>query len=112
MSVGLRLPDFDVLVAMHQHQPDAFEAFRRHMLRQAVDFAPATHRPALEQLLHRIEEERATALSPFDAATKAMRMMADSVGRLHGAWEQALEAVAGLQATLIIERIRAEHRSF
>jgi hypothetical protein len=112
MSGGLRLPDFDVLVALHQHEPEAFEAFRRRMLRQAVDVAPPAHRPALEQLLHRIEEERAAAVTPFDAAAKAMRMMAESVGKLHDAWEQALEAVAGLQATIIIERLRAEHRTF
>lgn len=110
MSGGIRLPEFDVLVALHQHEPEAFEAFRRNMLRQAVDVAPPAHRPALEQLLHRIEEERAAAVTPLEAATKAMRMMADSVGRLHGAWDQAREAVAGLQAALIIERLRAERR--
>jgi hypothetical protein len=110
MNAGIRLPDFDVLVALHRHEPEAFEAFRRHTLRQAVDVAPPAHRPALEQLLRRIEEERATAVTPLEAATKAMRMMADSVGRLHDAWDQAREAVAGLQATLIIERLRAEHR--
>jgi hypothetical protein len=110
MSSGLRLPNFDVLVALHQHEPEAFEAFRRHMLRQAVDVAPPVHRPALEQLLPRIEEERATAVTPFDAAAKAMRMMVESVERLHDAWDQAREAVAGLQATIIIERLRTEHR--
>ena len=51
-------------------------------------------------------------MSPFDAAARAMRMMIESVDRLHDAWDQAREAVAGLQATIIIERIRAEHRSF
>jgi hypothetical protein len=112
MSGAIRLPDFDVLVALHQHEPEAFEAFRRHMLREAVNGAPPVHRPALERLLGLIEQERAEAMSPFDAAARAMRMMIDSVDRLHDAWEQAREAVAGLQATIIIERIRAEHRSF
>jgi hypothetical protein len=112
MSGAMRLPDFDVLVALHQHEPEAFEAFRRHMLREAVNGAPPVHRPALERLLGRIEQERAAAISPFDAAARAMRMMIDSVDRLHDAWDQAREAVAGLQATIIIERIRAEHRSF
>jgi hypothetical protein len=111
MSGGIRLPDFDVLVALHQREPEAFEAFRRHMLQQAIDVAPPMHRPALEQLLRRIEEERANAASPFDAATRAMRMMVESVERLHNAWDHAREAVAGLQAAIIIERLRAERRS-
>ncbi|HYD78250.1 MAG TPA: DUF3135 domain-containing protein [Paucimonas sp.] len=111
MSEAPRLPDFDVLVALYRHQPEAFEALRQRMLRQAVEVAPLSQRPALEELLDRIERERAAAATPLEAATKAMLMMQESVGKLHDAWEQAREAVAGLQATLIIERLRAEHRS-
>jgi len=112
MSGQIRLPDFDVLVSMYRHEPEAFEAFRRHVLRQAVEQAPAHHRPSLEQLLERIEEARTSAETPYDAAAGAMQMMQDSVGRLHDAWEEARTAVAGLHAAIIIERVRAEHRSF
>ena len=108
MSLGIRLPDFDMLMTLHQHEPDAFEAFRRHILREAVDEAPPAHRPALEKLLCRIEETRAAAATPMEAAVAASRMMQESVGRLHATWEQAREAVAGLQTSLIIERMRAE----
>jgi hypothetical protein len=31
MSLGIRLPDFDVLVSLHRQDPEAFEAFRRWM---------------------------------------------------------------------------------
>ena len=56
------LPDFDVLVALYRHDPEAFEDFRRHVLREAVDCAPACHRPALERLLESIEvQERPPA---------------------------------------------------
>lgn len=101
------LPDFDVLVALHQHDPQALEDFRRHVLREAVDFAPLQHRAALEKLLNEIEEARACARSPMDAAAIAFRMMQDSVMRLQDGWEQAQEAVAGLQTSLILERLRS-----
>lgn len=101
------LPDFDVLVALHQHDPQALEDFRRHVLREAVDFAPLQHRASLEKLLKEIEEARTSARSPLDAAAIAFRMMQDSVMRLQDGWEQAREAVAGLQTSLILERLRS-----
>jgi Protein of unknown function (DUF3135) len=109
VSLGVRLPDFNVLVALHQHDPEAFEEFRRHVLKEAVDYAPAVHRPALEQLLCRIEEVRAKAETPLDAVMSATRMMQESVMRLQDGWEQARHAVAGLQTALIIEQVRRPH---
>ncbi|HZW22514.1 DUF3135 domain-containing protein [Noviherbaspirillum sp.] len=100
------LPDFDELAALHRRDPAALEALRRNMLRDAVDEAPAQHRAALEQLLEKIEATRATAGTPMEAAAAAFRMMQESVVRLHDGWEQALEAVAGLQTTLVIERLQ------
>lgn len=102
------LPDFDTLVALHRTDPQALEDFRRHMLREAVDFAPLEHRASLEQLLKRIEEARSAASSPIDAASKAFQMMQESVTQLHGGWERALQAVAGLQTALLLERLRSE----
>ncbi|HYD97032.1 MAG TPA: DUF3135 domain-containing protein [Noviherbaspirillum sp.] len=100
------LPDFDVLLALHRHDPEALEDFRRHVLREAVDYAPLEHRASLEQLLVRIEEARNAAASPMEAAVTAFQMMQESVTKLQGGWEQALEAVAGLQTTLLLERLR------
>ena len=100
------LPDFDVLMALYRHDPEALEAFRRHMLREAVDGAPLQHRASLERLLEQIEIARASATSPLDAATIAFRMMQKSVDRLQDGWEQAREAVAGLQTELIFDRLR------
>lgn len=100
------LPDFDVLVALYRHDPDALEDFRRHMLREAIDDAPLRHRASLERLLEQIETARASAATPMDAALTAFRMMQDSVVRLQDNWGQALEAAAELHAALIIERLR------
>lgn len=105
--MNIEVPDFDVLVAMHQHDPDGFEVFRRRLLRAAVDAAPSAHHQSLEQLLDRIEESRAAAATPAEAALAAFCMMRDSTRRLHQGWEQALDAIAGLHATLLIERVRA-----
>lgn len=102
------LPDFDVLVALYRHDPAALEDFRRHMLRQAVDAAPLQHRASLETLLEQIEIARASADSPLDAAITAFRMMQESVDRLQGGWDLAREAVAELQAALIIDRLRQQ----
>lgn len=103
----VRIPDFDVLAALHRQDPEALENFRRHALREAVDAAPPAYRPSLEQLLNRIEEARDTAATPLEAATVAFRMMCESAERLHGTWEQARQAVAELQAALILERLRS-----
>ena len=100
------LPDFDVLVALYKHDPEAFEDFRRHVLREAVDCAPIGHRPGLERLLETIEESRERAATPMEAARIAANMMQESAKRLCNAWMEAHEAVAGLQATLVIERAR------
>ena len=93
----IHLPDFDVLVALHRHDPEALEDFRRHVLRKAVDYAPLEHRASLEQLLEKIETARASAANPMDAAVIAFRMMQDSVVQLQGSWEKALDAVSGLR---------------
>ena len=106
MSTKSPLPDFDVLVALYKHDPEAFEDFRRHVLRQAIDSAPLRHRPTLEKLLVSIEESRSRVSTPMEAAALASQMMQESARRLCDAWTDAYEAVAGLQTTLIIERLR------
>ena len=108
--MNARLPDFEVLAALHQQDPEALEQFRKHLLREAVNAAPPAHRSSLEQLLARIESERKNATCPMDAAMIAFRMMRDSVERLHHSWGNALHTVADLQATLLIERLRRNSR--
>ncbi|WP_238482539.1 DUF3135 domain-containing protein [Noviherbaspirillum aridicola] len=103
----MNLPDFDVLLAIHREDPEALERFRRHLLREAVDSAPLQHRDSLEELLRRIEEARSEARDPVDAAAIAFRMMRDSVDRLQASWDEALHAVSGMQARVLIERMRA-----
>lgn len=104
--MSVKLPEFDVLVSIAQQDPEAFENFRRRLLREAVDEAPPEHRESLEQLLVRIEDARSEATSPAEAAGIAFRMMTDSVAQLQDGWEQALDAMAGLQTALLLERLR------
>lgn len=104
--MNINLPDFEVLVALYRHDPDALEDFRRHTLRKAVDYAPLEHRASLEKLLDQIDASRETATSPEDAALIAFGMMQESAVRLQDGWEQARDAVAGLQTAIIIERVR------
>lgn len=106
MSIGTQIPDFDTLVALYKQDPEAFNQLRRYLLRNAVDEAPAIHRDSLQQLLDRMETARDNAATPTEAAFTAFRMMQDSVNQLHSVWEQARHAAAGLQAALLIERLR------
>jgi hypothetical protein len=107
MQLDKHLPDFDMLVSLYRDDPEAFEAFRRHSLRDAVHAAPPAQRPALELLLNRLEIARAGAATPMDAATIAFRLMQDSVGQLHTLWQQTRQAAAGLQTSLLIARVRS-----
>lgn len=106
MTRETQLPEFDALMSLYRNDPAAFEQLRKNLLRQAIDDAPLPQRPALEQLLDRIEATRAEAATPMDAVLGATRMMFDSVAELRGAWQLAHYELAGLQAALIIERLR------
>lgn len=103
--MGQNLPEFDTLRALYRDDPEAFENFRRHALREAIDQAPLRHRPALEALLEKMERARQAASSPMEAATVAWHMMSDSVEQLCNAWGETQHAVAGLQTTLLIARL-------
>lgn len=105
--MGRDIPDFDALMALYQRDPQQFEAFRRQALREAIDHAPSVHRPALDGLLDKIEVAREAAATPMDAAIAASRMMRESAERLLDAWEDAHEEIAGLQAAVLIDRMRA-----
>lgn len=106
MSMNTRLPDFNVMVSLHQQDPEAFEHFRHHLLREAVDNAPPRHRILLERLLERMDEVHTTAATPMDAVVGASRMMQESMEELVAAWGKARYAVAGLQTTILLERLR------
>ncbi|NEX64091.1 DUF3135 domain-containing protein [Noviherbaspirillum galbum] len=109
MSMDKPLPDFDALVALHQFDPEGFEDFRRHVLREAVECAPIRHRARLEALVAQLDKARSEAETPYDAARVASEMMQESARRLCDAWDEAHEAVAGMQARIVIDRIK-EHR--
>ena len=112
MSLGIRLPDFDALMALYKADPEAFEAFRKRLLMDAVGRAPQEQRPALEQILKQIEAAREAASSPIESMLLAFKMLQDSLTQLRAGWENAQYALAGLQTSLIIERLRKhDHRN-
>ncbi|MDB5760775.1 MAG: hypothetical protein JWM30_4064 [Burkholderia sp.] len=107
MNIDARLPDFDTLSRLYKEDPAAFESFRRHLLRQAVDEAPRRHRPALEELLLCIEANRQRAATPTDAAVGAFQMMRQSVSQLNAAWQLGLQSLAQLQSDALLKKLRA-----
>lgn len=107
MSIDAKLPDFDTLSRLYREDPAAFEAFRRHVLRQAVDEAPRRHRPALEELLLCIESNRQRAATPADAALGAFQMMRHSVTQLNAAWQLGLRSMAQLQSEALMQKLRS-----
>ncbi len=106
MNDRVSCPDFDTLVALHQHDAQAFESFRKHLLREAINSAPPARRPSLEQLLQRIEATREAAKTPMEAAASAFNLMMDSLQELQGSWHGASYAITELQTALLIERVR------
>jgi hypothetical protein len=106
MNTDVKLPDFDTLSRLYKEDPAAFEAFRCHLLRQAVDEAPRRHRPALEELLLCIEANRQRAATPADAALGAFQMMRQSVSQLNAAWQLGLQGIAQLQTEALIRNLR------
>lgn len=111
MIPDIQVPEFDELVALHQRDPQAFEALRAQLLDETVRTAPAEHRPALEQVRERIELARRSAATPFEAALIASRMMQQSVGHLLGAWKQVRYTAADMQTTLLLRRFRLPQAS-
>ena len=106
MNTDVKLPDFDTLSRLYKEDPAVFDAFRRHLLRQAVDKAPRRHRPALEELLLCIEANRQRAATPADAALGAFQMMRQSVSQLNAAWQLGLQGIAQLQTEALIRNLR------
>lgn len=106
MDSTVRTPDFDLLVSLHEEDPEAFESFRRRLLQEAIESAPANLQACLQQLLPRMEAARNTAPTPVAAMLAAFGLMQDSVKELRTGWEQAHQEIAGLQAALIIASFR------
>ncbi|MES2935838.1 MAG: DUF3135 domain-containing protein [Pseudomonadota bacterium] len=99
-------PDFDTLSALYKTDPQAFEELRLKLLNDAVNAAPARHRPALRQTLRQIEQARCDAATPMEATTMAFRLMCDSWAELHVAWTGLRHDLTALQAFIVIERAR------
>ena len=106
MSLGSRLPEIDVLIALYKQDPAEFEALRRELLREAVGRASLEQRPALEAILRQIEAARDATSSPIESMLLAFKLMQESMAQLQNSWAEVQQAVAALQTALIIERLR------
>lgn len=105
MSLHPAIPDFDMLVKLHQQDPQAFEAFRCHLLQDALEAAPVARRASLKLLLGRMEASRAACATPQQAAGMAFAMMAESLQELRDSWQQAFHALSELQTRLLLEKV-------
>ena len=106
MSLGSRLPEIEVLIALHKKDPAAFEALRKELLREAVGGASREQRPVLESILRQIEAARDATASPVESMPLAFKMMQESMAQLQNSWGEVQQAVAALQTALIMKRLR------
>ena len=106
MNSVMQLPAFETLVALHAKDPAAYDEFRHQLLQSCIDHAPEIHRPELERLRKRMDEARAEAATPIEAAAAAARLMVDSCVRLRAAMAPLANASAGLQTAVLLSKFR------
>lgn len=106
MSLDIHLPNFDVLMSLYKENPEAFEEFHKHVLQEAVERTPPKQRPALDLILKQIEAAHGAASSPIEATLLAFKLMQESLVQLQGSWEETQYALAELNTSLVIERVR------
>ena len=106
MNTLIQLPAFETLVALHAKDPVAYDEFRRQLLQSCIDSAPEVHRPSLEILRERMDDARADAATPIEAAAAASRLMVDSCVRLRAAMAPLANASAGLQTAALLSKFR------
>ncbi len=110
MHRPIATPDFDILQALYQCNPLAFEALRQQILNDFVAAAPIRHQPALQKTLDRLEIARQEAKTPIDAAMVASRMMHESWTQLEDSWSHLRHEVAALETFVVLDRIKKRGR--
>ncbi len=70
--------DFDEAMELARTDPEAFEQYRKDIIRILINRAPERNRRQLRCLQWRIDQERKRASNPIDACLKLYRMMWDS----------------------------------
>lgn len=106
MDANGDLPDFDTLMSMHQKDPEAFEQYRLNLLERAIAAAPPEFRPMGQHLVYRMNVARENTATPLEAALAASKLMGESFAQLQTALEHAQHETAGLQAALILQRLK------
>jgi hypothetical protein len=104
------LPQFDTLIEWHERDPESFDRYRKNVLIKTIRSAPLIHQQALWKTFHQIQDARATAASPVQAATKAFLMMSDSACQLLAAIDDLQFQASALGAGLLIEKMKLKTR--
>ena len=104
MGLSDQLPDFDVLMALHQKNPEMYEHFRRQVLHGFIARAPALHQPALNRLLAPLEAIRSDATTPLAAAATAFKLMNESFAQLQAPMEMLANELAGVQTDMVLAK--------
>ena len=80
----IRLPAFDVLVAMARNDPEGLETLRRSLTEAVIDAARTEHtKNRLKGLQFRVDMERKRASTPLGATIRISEMMCRSLADLH-----------------------------
>lgn len=71
----MQLPPFDELKNLADHNPDALEALRQHLIEKTINSAGEDFRRRLRGLQFQIDMERQRASNPLSACLRMSRMM-------------------------------------
>ena len=80
-----KIPSFDTLLMLAEHDPKQLEKIRRHLSERIIDSAPEYLRPRLRGLQFRIDATRRRAKNPLDACIQLSGMMFESLEELRAA---------------------------
>lgn len=86
--------DFTHWSELARNDPDAFEARRREVIREAIDHAAPDKRQRLHGLQWRIDRMRELAASPLSACVQMSQMMWESLMGEHGLLETLQQPLA------------------
>ncbi|WP_185231497.1 DUF3135 domain-containing protein [Teredinibacter franksiae] len=76
-------PNFDQLIRLAEHQPEALEAFRKREIEALIDSAPESYQRRLRGLQFQVDAQRQIHKTPMGACVAISKMMHDSLNQLN-----------------------------
>ncbi len=80
-----KMPDFDTLVKIAQHDPDQLETIRHRLAASTISSAPKPLQQRLRGLQFQIDSTRHTSKTPLAACIRISAMMHESFSELRSA---------------------------